>query len=367
MLFGIPAFAAIVVFFVIDFDGRFNDTGHLIAEQTLLFKNGLLNGNVGFDSPLNLYVAFGALISLTGVSTALALQITSFLSFIVLIVYSRRLILEYKREQQGGYLFMVVGITLSPMLMTSSLVVLPVMTAIAFLIGALWHIRSYMRRFKPRDLLFGTLFAGMAIMTETQTIFALIPMVFWMLKSMISHGKPKGVLFALAGSIPFVVYMFMYKIDVSWFLTDNWSFLNYFERSFCTEAGCVSYDFANIFFILLPFGHPGFTILTVFVIYIAFKQGFKREDLFWLSIIIIYLLYLAGLTVQDKQMALLIYPIIVFWLYPKFNALKISKTYTRAIVAVAFIVQMAFMGMYFDEKTSQTTSAGPKATAFLPA
>jgi len=92
----------------------------------------------------------------------------------------------------------------------------------------------------------------------------------------------------------------------------QWSFGNYFKRSFITGDGKLSYLVPNIFYVFKNFIHPGYIFSgLLFLIFLRRNHFQKILVKIVILVVLIYALFLAGLQFQNDRVLLLTFPLVL--------------------------------------------------------
>lgn len=146
-----------------------------------------------------------------------------------------------------------------------------------------------------------------------------------------------------------------------------WSFLHYFQRSFTTTDGFLSYKAPNIIYVFSNLVYPGFIFIGA-VLMILFKIKTINSS-FMKSIaatILLYALFLAGLTFQNDRVLILTFPCVLLLFSGTYVEMserlkKIKASYFNIMVILVIIIQLAlfyraYRPFYENNKTIRTVA-----------
>jgi hypothetical protein len=127
----------------------------------------------------------------------------------------------------------------------------------------------------------------------------------------------------------------------------GWNVANYFRSAFSSPEGNMSYILPNILYVLSNFVHPGYVFLGVLFLIFIKKIPLSRAYIrVCLSVIVIYALFLAGLTLQNQRFLMLTFPFVLIFYSGIFidlaEKMKNSKPALLFLpVALILVIQLA--------------------------
>ena len=268
-------FVPIIAFFGIrlflDFDGFYGQDSyeHLRYSRalSLFFNKGVSTDVYGWPV---LYALLGAVLG-NLINDMLALQLLSFFAFIgVLIVLKRTvyLLCDFKNTKLVS-LFLLISASTSPYFFRAGIVCMTDMLSAFFVISTIYFMLTCVHQMTYlRYMLLFTCGAA-AIITRYATFPIICPVLIYaiFLGARTRHLSLliSGLLAALVVCLP---HFILKGINFE-FLNHNgllkWSFRHFVSRHYSTQDGNTSYDFINGLYVFLPFIHPGYLSLGLFL------------------------------------------------------------------------------------------------------
>jgi hypothetical protein len=318
-----------------------------------------------FRWPL-LYPLSGALFSFI-LPDVFSLQLVSIISYGVTILFLRKICTQlFPGKSRLTNTWLVLFFALSPFILRYSSTVMSESMTMAFLTGFLYFYLRFSSTGLRKYFLLLVLFASCAVNTRYPSFVILLVPLIHAVYLFIRRFSIGWFLPALA--IPVLVFLPDYFLSLhetaslaSHSHVDHWSFLNYFRRTFVTVDGTLSYTFPNLFYVTWNFFYPGF-IFAGIVILLFFRPGMIHSSFYAATagMILLYALFLAGLTFQNDRVLLLSFPCVIVILAPAFAGvsewiMNKGKMITTIMVSFVILVQLglfyrAFRPFYRDEK-----------------
>ena len=322
-----------------------------------------------------LYPLAGALVSFI-LPAIFSLQLVSLAALGISSFFLREILNRLFPEYRTGTLtYTFLFYSLSPFILRYSASIMSESLALLFLTGFFNYYLAYFRERKPAYFLRLCLFAACAINTRYPTLVILaVPLVhtiFIFVKNF--HWR------ALAGSVLILAVVFLPGVLATrlpggteplqtnlefWsgkFL--QWSPANFFKSSFLTEDGHLHYPFPNLIYILSCAVHPGFLFTGfLFVIFIGSPENKWKHSGGILASLAVYLLFLAGLPVQNDRLVLLGFPIVLIFFAGTFlrlyNRFLQKKKWRVLFITGVILIQLAifyraFLPFYRDNRDTR--------------
>lgn len=216
---------------------------------------------------------------------------------------------EIKRVALAEATQFIIGLiflALSPLVIKHSVVIMSdalAMLAIAWVIYITSHAFSWLR--------FSLLVAVvlMAFMVRFPTVALTLPLlVVWLWKNKVNVLTYIGVLIPVGAMVLFwrsFNHSGLYESAAS-----SWSVMNMFSSEFLGDQGHLKYTFPNVVNVLGVFWNPKFGLLGLLLIYSWIKQRRIGRPMM-LICVVVYLLFIAGVPVQNDRFLLLVLPVLI--------------------------------------------------------
>lgn len=358
LLLLVPLLTWVLVFAGSHFNGLYGQDAHEYLRYSKALRLSIASGTSPGDYfwPVN-YPLAGALVSfLTGGNVVLALQFVSLFTFIGIVLLLFRHFLQEGGQKTAAFLFTLVLLALSPLLLRASTLVMADMLSIFLTLAAFLLLQALLKNFRP--LLFFTFVfcAGAAVMTRYAVAVLLLPPSLLLLVQLV---KEKRFLFLLAALLPaalaFLPHLLLRGSASGDFIGHewirSWSPLHFFEKNFSTPDGTMSYRLPNIVYSFGMVFSPGLALFTLPLVVMRLRK--RQRDPFQRTLawsIGLYLVFLAGIPYQNIRFLLPVLPLLLLWLWPVFAEQYAQRKKILLIgLALASCSQVYFGWRAFDE------------------
>ncbi|MBK7938186.1 MAG: glycosyltransferase family 39 protein [Lewinellaceae bacterium] len=299
------------------------------------------------------YPLCGALLQLTGLVAALALQIISWAAAGAAAYFFDRCLQVLTPGARAGsrWTFTVAGLLLAPYFVRAGLTSMSDAPGLAFFLAALAHGLRVLETGRIGTAVWAAFFAGLAVITRFSLAVLLAPLVIAVGLYLVENRRwvfaGATILVGLLAVFPH----FWLKTDVpgSVFghsLLQGWSGWHYFHATFSNSNGSVNYGIPNGLYLLLPLAHPGFCLLLPGLLLL-----FKKTDLHLVSkkvlaaSLVVYLLFLGGVPHQNMRYLLPAFAVLLLIFFPAWDRMfsygfYFFKRLTFAIIGLTFAVQV---------------------------
>ena len=230
----------------------------------------------------------------------------------------------------------------SPLFLRAALTGFADITCMAFLLAALYQLLKWQDKKRDKILLLAVGLGILAIQTRYSAIFLLLPLfpaVFSACRKSLSVFLI--TLFVLVFAfIPTIFIKGNDGLDIvlhPWLR--DWSIFHYFQSDFGAYNGSGQWHLPNLLHALSVFLHPGFCLIGILLIAVCVRQG-TRIPRSWMMAAALFLLFIAGLPVQDLRLLLPVFPLFLIATYPAYESIvyRLKKRNERVL---AYIVALA--------------------------
>lgn len=350
-LFVVPLLFLLFVRFGLNFNGLYGQDAYEYLRYAGRLKDFFVNGNSPGDYfwPIG-YPFYGALLSFLTQDVAFALQLLSTLTFVGTIWYAKKILTLLFPEKDGKYFYLIAFLLLSPFLLRSSLLCMSDAGAVFFVIGFFYHAFRFRKDGRGVDLLMLFLFAANAFMFRYVSLVLLVIPSIYLLREI---AQKKYIVSLLFGMLLFFIFLLPHIfirashpvsfLNHEW-LTE-WSFANYFRSSFATADGLSHALLPNIVFSLLALFHPGNFIFGIVALFFLFRQRpIKTEEKVLLASVLLYVLFLAGMPIQNLRFFLLPLPLLII---SSFRGFSFVYEKMKSKTFILFSLVILFQGILF--------------------
>ena len=349
----IPVAIFLAAVFIWKFNGLYGQDSHEYLHYSkslsLFFSGGKTPNN--FFWPVN-YSLSGAILAFITFSNILSLQLISLGSFLFSIFYLKRILsLVYDDPQEKISLYVSVAFTLSPILLVYSQIVMSDMLCLFFITAGFFHSIKFEKNLRSKDYLLAIMFITAAVSTRYVSIVVLIFPAVLLIKMFVRNFQIKTLILSLLIAViilfPEVILKFNYISD---FLNNvwlkNWNPLYYFGASFNTPEGYFNYRFPNIIYAFENLFHPAFIFLGIILIPFIRKSDFEitivKQSII---IIILYVIFIAGIPFQNLRFLILTFPFVVILMYKPF--LRLNSYLKPPLIKKLLILFIAVIQLFF--------------------
>lgn len=223
------------------------------------------------------------------------------------------------------YLYVLIVFTLSPTVFKLGITIMSDMLSTLFIIVSFYNAIIYYRYKTIQNLYAFILFCLSAIMTRYVAFVVLLPLGIFVLNVFIRQRKHyKHIpLLLLCSCIIVLPHIIIRNENTTQFLNHDWltqwSFSNFFQRSFTTVDGISSNSLPNILYAFSSLFHPRYLLIGIFTLPFFLKTKIISSELKIIILsFVLYNLFLAGIPFQNSRFLLLSFPLVIIFLYPSF-------------------------------------------------
>ena len=343
-----------IVYFGFSFDGLYGQDAYEYLRYTEALKAFFTTGKNPGDYFWGVYYPiFGSILSFLIPNIALALQLISVFSLVITSLYVDKIIrLMYKENASHNIPFLL--FTLSPIVLIHSVLAMSDLLTCCFVTIAFYSLLQFLETSKNKHFLIGIAFCCIAILTRYASAVVLLPICIMVLYRLLKNRNYKILLY----SIPIIViiaipHLLIRSQNSLQFLShqwlQTWNIFNLFQSDFVTGDGTMNNHFINLVYVFFSVLHP--TFLFIGILLIAFSiinRSFKiynYSTLLLLSILI-YSLFLGGISFQNKRFLILSFPLVIVYLFPIIKKLFETINHPKTLFISIFIIQIS-LGIYF--------------------
>jgi hypothetical protein len=196
-----------------------------------------------------------------------------------------------------------------------------------------------------------------ALSTRYVSIVLLIFPAAIIIKQFVKNFQIKTLIFSLLIAViillPEVFLKFDYRSD---FLNNvwlkNWSPLNFFSAGFNTPEGYFNYRFPNIIYAFENLFHPAFIFTGIILMPFIRKSDFEIKIVKQsIIIIVLYVIFIAGIPFQNLRFLLLTFPFVIILMYTPFfrlNSYLKNPVIKKLFIFSVALIQLIFYGYMFN-------------------
>ena len=351
-LFVFPILFLVFIRFGLHFNGLYGQDAYEYLRYAKRLKEFLTGGDLPGDYfwPIG-FPLYGALLSFLTGDVSFALQLISTFALVGTLWYGKKILELLFPEQQGKYFYLVVFLLLSPFLLRSSILCMSDAGALFFITAFFYHTFQFRKSGKGIHIVLLFFFAANAFMFRYVSLVLLILPAIYLFREVF---RKKYLIFLFSGILTFLLFVLPHLLirssspllflNHAWL--SGWSFGNYFHSSFTTLDGQSSNLLPNIVFSLTALFHPGNFAFGILSLFFLFRQRpLKIEEKILLGSVLLYVLFLAGMPIQNLRFFLLPLPLLILASFRGFSFLfeKIKSKWHIGL----FIVATIFQGMLF--------------------
>lgn len=333
--------SAFIICRLLNFNGLFGPDCHDFLHYSASVAAYLTGGPEPdrFQWPV-LYPALAALIQAV-VPLILSLQVISVISSVICFQYfckTLSLLYPIGRQRQRYAIVFFLG---SPFILRAMVSAMPDMLCCMWLCGMVYfQVKSYQSK-NITDLVRALIFGLLAIQTRYSAAVMLIPLIPQLISA--TRERYSSLLFLIGASvIAFTPTILLHAVgnldlfDNMWL--QSWSPANFFKSDFIASGYAVSYTLPNIIAAFALFVHPGFCFVIPILLYFYFTAARKPHRSWWITVVI-YILFVAGLPVQNLRFLIPVFPLVLLLLYPAFEPMMalFRRRNTRVLLLSIFI------------------------------
>lgn len=325
-LFLIAVLVVLRVF--LGFDGLYSQDSYEYLRYSKAIKSWLLGG----DHPGNyfwasLYSFLGAILSLSTLEATLSLQVLSVIGGAILVLYTSKIIHLLNLSVNLSFIrvYVVLGLLFSPYLFRMIFCSMTDTLSISIMVSSLYYILKYDKNRASKSLFISVVLSAVAFNIRYASGIALFLPILSVLVLGLKDKKYAVVLVSLLFSLSIFIPHYILKSNESFSLfsqqsLSEWSVLNFFKSTHVTQFdGTITYPFINLVKILEVFYHPGFVFFgpLLFFFIRSIKTNFPQKVL--LTSLVVYLLFIAGMNLQNQRFLLTALPIVIILLFPAYK------------------------------------------------
>ena len=278
-MIALPILCAVVLRIGWSFAGLYGQDAHDYLHQAQAWHAWFLGGArpEGSLHP-QLYPLLGGAIGLV-TGDLMALRILSLGALIGVVMIVRSELLARDADRRVVDMYMIISLVASPFLLRQAMFAMSDLLCLFFIMLAYRMAVRFGDDGKNRRTFGVALCAGAALAVRFAAAPLAIAIGIHVLVSTIRQRAWKAALAGLAGKAVLAVAILVVlgkagtrALHHPWI--ENWSVLNFFQRSFDTLDGTADYRWPNIVHAFFPIGHPGFLLMGVPLLFF-----FHREDL----------------------------------------------------------------------------------------
>ncbi|MCK6693261.1 MAG: hypothetical protein L6Q97_14340 [Thermoanaerobaculia bacterium] len=363
-----PVFALLLLLaslsYLLDFNGLYGQDAHEFLRQSRELLRRLRGmppapGGMGDAEMAGGYPLLGALLQLTGLDGIPALQIVVWGSAAcALWLFELNLrVLSPGARAESRWIFGMLALSLSPFFLRSGLSVMSDIPGLALLLAALFFALQVIELERYGAVAGFAVFAALAVNTRYALAALLaLPALALTIELWRTRQFRWLALAIAAGLLAFLPFFWLKsgapKGPLGHSLLHDWSLLNLFRASFTQANGTVRYFLPNIVYLFYPLIHPGFclTLPALFLLGRRTDAALYAKRLLLLSVLL-YLLFLGGLSLQSHRYLLPAYGILLLLFFPAWDrffayGLYFFKRLTYALLGLTLLCQVFFSVWY---------------------
>ncbi len=321
-----PYLTVIVLFVVLslgfEFNGLYGQDAHEYLRYSKALKEGFGSGvSAGDFYWPKLFPFLGAVLSYSGVSTYLCLQLISLFSILGSLFFLQR-ILKVLYHSEGTWLVLL-GAATQVYFIRSGFFVMSDALATFWMMGFLYFYVKFResKELKLFALILG--FASMALFTRYATLpLFSIPLIHasWLLLSRWNSTLRFLVAIVIIGLGVLLLSVNNQILVLIGEMFENWNVQHLFQRRFIYESSQMSYWVPNGMYIWSNFAHVGFLSCGV-LLFFWWKQWNFQLKWVWIGILA-YLIFLGGIGFQNQRFMVISHLWVLVLIFPAFQALK---------------------------------------------
>lgn len=366
----------LMIRFALQFDGLYGQDAYEYLRYTNEMYSFFVNGTLLGDYFWGLgYPFFGCLFNFIIQNTTMALQLVSIVAALLTWFYIDKII-ELIYNEKPNYLVSLLFFAISPIVFIQSFLVMSDMLACGFITIAIFYLIYYFIHSKNSSYILGIIFSLLAFYTRYASIVVLLPFITITLIKIIKITNYKLLLYSVVIvviiSIPHILLRSTIVLGFTkhQFLT-NWNFMNIFRSSFSSAEGESHNKFINLVYVFYSFFHPQFLAFGLIVLLVSLKNKYKifignKFQNMVLTSIIIYALFLGGISFQNKRFLVLSFPLVILFCYPILKQILAIDKFSKFLIIGVLVSQFSFIvyfgkNFYERNKLEQTLANDLKA------
>lgn len=346
----------IFIRFILGFDGLYGQDAYEYLRYTDALKKCILEGAPPGDYFWGIYYPLiGSLFSFITSNSALALQLISFISLLILVYLVEKIISTIYNVKVNKIIpFLFVG--LSPILLTMSFLVMSDMMASCLILASFYCFLLYLENNKEKHFLIGIALSTIAILTRYVEVLIVFPILIYVLIALLKNRKYKSLFLAfLIFGLICLPHFLIRTNDSLKFINHNWlttwNITNLFQNHFETVDGIAQYEYINLAYCLFPFYYKYFFFFGgIIILFTLFFNRTKvtKHQLLLLSTIVIYVVFIGGISFQNNRFLIPVLPLIIVLFYP-----SIHKLFQRNKLLYFLSIPIILVQLYFFKNYGQ--------------
>lgn len=276
------------------------------------------------------YPFLGAVLAFIVGSPEWGLSLVSLLAGLLSLWFFRRILDQlYLGQHTEKTVFTILVLLASPAYLKASQVAMSDMSAVCLVLTTVFLACQYEQKGRPGLLFIAATLAALAVSVRIATLVVVpFPVLFLAWKSF-----EKKQFLTWTGSVLTAGILLVGLFQLQHFSSllsnghpyspDHWNPANFFRKEFHSYEGNLVYTLPNLVFVTGIFYHKAFQFWGG--IYVVFLLRNRKSipinaRLLWLPVVA-YLLFMAGMSVQNERYLLLVFPLALLLVFPGFASL----------------------------------------------
>lgn len=324
------------------FNGLYGQEPHASYRYMLSIYGFFAGGPspVSMDHPV-MFPLLGAIATLF-VPSLFALQFIGLASAGFAYLYCCKILNRLYPEGSQRQRFALLLLFFSPFFLRAALTGFADITCVAFLLAAHYQLLKWQDKKRNKNLLLALGLGILAIQTRYSAVYLLLPLF----PPVVSACRKSLSVFLI------ILFVLVFAFIPTIFIKGNdgldivlhpwlrdWSIFHYFQSAFGEYQGTGQWRLPNLLHALSVFLHPGYCLIGILLIAFCVRQG-TRIPRSWMMAAALFLLFIAGLPVQDLRLLLPVFPLFLIATYPAYESIvyRLKKRNERVL---AYIVALA--------------------------
>lgn len=303
------------------------------------------------------YPLSGAILSFTGISVPLSMQLVSTLSLSgTLIVIGRMLKMIYPNEsvQRIFYYFLQFGL-FAPYFFRNGMVSTSDMLASFMVSACIYYGYAYTIHQRGTYLMMAAFAFSFGTLVRYPVAVVLTPVVLYLIYRWMRSVKMVHLAVILIPLAIILIYR-LFNEDASSLFSHrairSWQFSNFVARSFYTSEGFKQHFLPSGLFVLSPFFHPGFIWAGFIFLLLAVKAKQFTRGLWFFAILpyLTFACFLAGYPDQNPRHLLVVFPIVLLICYFGFGQVcrfPLIRKFNKPVFIVLLLLQLLLSARAF--------------------
>lgn len=323
----------------IHFNGLYGQEPHATYRYMLSIYSFFAGGPspVSMDSPV-MYPLLGAIASLI-VPSLFALQFIGLVSAGFAYLYFCKILNHLYPDGSQRQRYALLLLFFSPFFLRGALSGFSDITCMGFLLAAFYQVQKWQEKKSNYSLLLAVGLGILAIQTRYSALFLLLPLV----QHVVTACRKRLSIFLITLFV--LVFAFIPTIFIKgndgldivlhpWLR--DWSIFHYFQSAFGEYHGTEQWRLPNLLHTLSVFLHPGYCLIGILLIIFGVGEDTKIPRS-WMLASGLFLLFIAGLPVQDLRLLLPVFPFFLIATYPAYERIvyRLKKRNERVLVYIA--------------------------------